>query len=324
MASSQHDPLTLRPLGRTGLSVPSLCIGCAALGSMPEAFTYTVSEEQARITLEALLEGPVPFLDTAAAYGDGESERRLGQALRARGGLPPGFVLSSKADRDLRTGDFSGAQIRRSLERSLRLLGLDRLQLCYLHDPEHTTFAASMAPGGPVDTLLRCKEEGLIDHVGIAGGPIPMMVRYVETGLFEAAITHNRYTLLNVAAEPLFAACARHDVALLNAAPYGGGILAKDPSAFARYAYREAPPEILERAVRLSAICARHGVPLAAAALRFSLRDPRVVSTIVGISRPERLAQTLDFATRPIPDALWDELAEVTPATDDPEGSSQG
>ena len=323
MASSPPDPLALHPLGRTGLMVPALCIGLAALGSMPEAFTYTVSEERARATLDALLDGPVSFLDTAAAYGDGESERRLGLALRDRGGLPPGFVLSSKADRDLHTGDFSGAQVRRSVERSLRLLGLARLQLCYLHDPEHTTFAASMAPGGPVQTLLRCQEEGLVEHVGIAGGPIPMLVRYVETGLFAAAITHNRYTLLNVCAEPLFAACARRGVALLNAAPYGGGILAKDPTTFARYAYREAPPEILERARRLAAICARHDVPLAAAALRFSLRDPRIASTVIGISRPERLAETLDFATRPIPEALWTELAAVTPATDDPEGRVQ-
>ena len=319
MTTRPPAPLPLRPLGRTGLMVHPLCIGCAALGDMPDTFTYSVAAEQARATFGAVLDGPVHFIDTAASYGDGESERRLGQVLRARGGLPDGFVLASKADRDLHTGDFSGAQVRRSVERSLRLLGIDQLQLCYLHDPEHTSFEAAMAPGGPVEALRRCKEEGLVAHIGVAGGPIPMMIRYVETGLFEAAITHNRYTLLYVAEDPFFDACQRLGVAAINGAPYGSGILVKGPGAYARYAYQDAPPAVVERARRLEALCARHGVPLAAAALQFCLRDPRVVSTIVGVSRPERLAQTLDLARRPIPMGLWAELAEVPPATDDPE-----
>src|SRR4029079_7804831 len=108
-----------------------------------------------------------------------------GIALRERGGLPPGFVLSTKADRDLHTGNFSGEQIKRSVERSLRLLGLDRLQMVFLHDPEHTTFEAAMAPGGPVEVLQRFKEQGVIEQLGVAGGPIDMEMRYVETGLFE-------------------------------------------------------------------------------------------------------------------------------------------
>src|SRR5207237_10815675 len=98
----------------------------------------------------AALRWPVDCVGTAAGYGDGESERRIGQVLRERGGLPPGFVLSTKADRDLHTGDFGGEQIKRSIERSSRLLGFDRFQLVFLHDPEHTTFEAATAPGGPV------------------------------------------------------------------------------------------------------------------------------------------------------------------------------
>ncbi len=140
--------------------------------------------------------GPINFLDTAASYGDGESERRIGLVLREIGGLPAGFVLASKADRDLHTGDFSGEQMRRSVERSLRLLGLDQIQMLYLHDPEHTSFEQAMAPGGPVEVLQRCKQEGLIAHLGVAGGPIDLMTRFVETDLFEAAISHNRYTLV--------------------------------------------------------------------------------------------------------------------------------
>jgi D-threo-aldose 1-dehydrogenase len=104
---------------------------------MPETFEYSVSEQRAYDTLHAVFESPLNFLDTAASYGDGESERRIGEVLREVGGLPGGYVLTTKADRDLGTGDFSGEQMRRSVERSLRLLGLDRLQLVYLHDPEY-------------------------------------------------------------------------------------------------------------------------------------------------------------------------------------------
>jgi D-threo-aldose 1-dehydrogenase len=201
----------------------------------------------------------------------------------------------------------------------LRLLGLDRLQFVYLHDPERSTFKEIMSPGGAMDVLQRCKEEGLIEHLGIAGGPIPMMIQYVETGLFEAAISHNRYTLLNVSANPLWDVCLTRGVAAVNAAPYGSGILAKGPSKYPRYAYQEIEGALLEKARNLEAICIRYSVPLAAAALQFSLRDPRIVSTIVGMTKPERLDQTIELAEHPIPEEIWAELASVTPSTEDPE-----
>ena len=128
------------PFGQTDLRVTPLCVGCAPLGDMPETFAYSVSEASALATLRAAFGGPINFIDTAAAYGDGESERRIGLALRELGGLPVGYVLASKADRNLQTGDFSGEQIKRSVENSLRRLGLDRIQIMYIHDPEHTTF----------------------------------------------------------------------------------------------------------------------------------------------------------------------------------------
>ena len=317
MTTVSDSLLPKRALGSTGLLVHPLCIGCAELGDMPETFAYSVLEEQALATIRAFFDGPINFLDTAASYG--ESERRIGVVLRERGGLPPGLVLATKADRNLQTGDFSGAQIRRSVERSLRLLGLDRLQLVYLHDPEHTTFEQATAPGGPVEALQRCKDEGLVEHIGVAGGPIDLMIRYVETGAFAVAISHNRYTLLNAAADPLWDTCQRHGVAAVNAAPYASGILAKGPGVYPRYVYREASDDVVARARRLEEICARHNVPLAAAALQFSLRDARIVSTIVGMSQPERLAQTVALARLSIPAALWAELATVTPTTDDPE-----
>jgi D-threo-aldose 1-dehydrogenase len=304
-------PLALRPLGSTGLQVTPICIGTAPLGNMPETFAYEVPEERALATVRAFFAGPFNFLDTAASYGDGESERRIGSVLAEMGGLPPGFVLATKADRDLQTGIFTGAQMRRSVERSLRLLGLDQLQLVYLHDPEHISFEAAMRPGGPVEVLQHCKAEGLIAHLGIAGGPIDMMIRFVETGLFEAAISHNRYTLLNREAEPLWELCARRGVAALNAAPYGSGLLAKGPGAYPRYMYNEASPDLLRRAGHMEEACKHYSLPLAAAALQFSLRDERIASTIVGITRPERLDETLMLAQQPVQDALWGELDAI-------------
>ncbi len=313
--------LPRRVLGRTGLEVSVVCAGCAPLGDMPETFGYSVPEEQALATLRAIFRSPITFLDTAAAYGDGESERRIGLVLRALGGLPPGYVLATKADRDLATGRFDAEQVRRSVERSRALLGLERLQLVYFHDPEHAglSVAEAMAPGGPVEALLALRDAGYIEHVGIAAGPIPMLIDYIETGVFEVVITHNRYTLLNRTAEPLIERARELGVAVVNAAPYGSGLLAKGPSTYPRYAYRAARPEELERARQLEAICAAFGVPLAAAALQFSLRDPRITATIVGMSRPERVEETLRLATWPIPDALWEALAGVPPLPYDPQ-----
>src|SRR6266568_7080575 len=304
-------PLALRPLGSTGLQVTPICIGSAPLGSMPETFAYEVPEERALATIRAFFAGPLNFLDTAASYGDGESERRIGIVLGELGGLPPGFVLATKADRDMQTGIFTGAQMRRSVERSLLLLGLEQLQLLYLHDPEHISFEQAMAPGGPVETLQRCQQEGLIVHLGVAGGPIDLMKRFVETGIFSVAISHNRFTLLNSEADSFWDVCQHQGVAAINAAPYGSGMLAKGPSAYPRYMYSDASMELLERAHKLETICSSYGVPLAAAALQFSLRDPRITSTIVGMSRPERLTETITLAQYPLPDELWVDLAAV-------------
>jgi len=191
---------------------------------------------------------------------------------------------------------------------------MERLQLVYLHDPEHESFDHIMAPGGPVQVLTGLKEEGVIQHLGVAGGPIDLMIRFVETDLFEAVITHNRYTLVNRAADPLFDAAAERGVAALNAAPYGSGILAKGPDAYARYEYTEAPKEMVERVRAMRDACLEFDVPLAAAALQFSLKDPRIVSTIVGMSRPERVQQSLDLAAHPIPAELWERIdAPVSP-----------
>ena len=117
---------------------------------------------------------------------------RIAIVLRELGGMPDGFVLATKVDRDATTGDCSGEQTRRSVKRSLKLLDLDHLQIVFLHDPEVTTFENIMQPGSAVEVMLGHNDQGVIGHLGVAGGPIDLMMRYLETGAFEA----NRYTLL--------------------------------------------------------------------------------------------------------------------------------
>lgn len=317
----KQQTLPLRPLGSTGLQVTPICVGCAELGNMPETFAYSVEEEIALQTIREAFKSPINFMDTAAAYGDGESERRIGIVIREIGGLPPNYVLATKADRNLQTGDFSGEQIKRSIERSLNLLGLDKLQLVYLHDPEHSTFEYITSKGGAIDTLVAYKDQGVIEHIGIAGGPIDMMIRYVELDVFEAVITHNRYTLINRSAEPLIDLAHKKGLAVVNAAPYGSGILAKGPDAYPRYAYQEAPDKILNRVRVIDEVCKRYGVPIAAVALHFSLRDPRITSTIVGMSKPERIRQTIDLVNTHIPAGVWEELESLDYDTEDPEAN---
>lgn len=299
--------LDLRQLGNTALSVPSLCIGTGELGDMRNVYGYAVPEDRALATMRRVFDGPIRFVDTSNGYGGGLSEKRVGVAIRERGGLPAGFVLATKVDPDA-SGDFSGRRVRASFEESIARLGVERLQLLYLHDPERIPFEEGMAPAGPVAAMRELVAEGLVDHIGVAGGPIDLMRRYVDTGAFAAVITHNRYTLLDRSAEPLLADCAQQNVAVVNGAPFGGGILARGPAAQPKYAYRDAQPETLECAQRIEKACQRYEIPLAAAALQFSLREPRITSTIVGMSRPERVDQTLELADLPIPDELWAEL----------------
>lgn len=318
------DIRTRRPLGRTTLTVGPLCIGTAPLGDMPEAYGVRATEEQALATLRAAFASPIDFFDTSNNYGDGRAERRIGTVLKEIGGLGHRRVLATKADRHMTTGDFSGDRMRRSIEESLERLGLDRLPFAYIHDPEHSTFEYITSKGGALDAMQDLRRQGVIGGIGISGGPVDMLIQYVETGAFDAVETHNRFTLINRSAVPLLDVCAARDVAVVNAAPYGSGLLAKGPDAFARYAYQDAPGPLVDRARRLEAACRDHGVPLAAAALQFSMRDPRVTSTVVGMTRPERVAQTLELATTPIPDALWPALDALGYDMDDPEANRWG
>ncbi len=311
--------LRSRTFGRSTLEVPPIAIGCAPLGDMQETFLYSVPEEQAIATVLAALGSPIDYIDTAGWYGDGESERRIGIALRQLGGLPKGAILQTKVGRSPDSFDFSGEVIKRRFERSMALLGVDHFDTVFLHGPEATTIDEAMSPGGPVDVLREYYEQGVFDHFGVASDKSEVDLEYLKTGLFDAVISSNRYTLLNTNSDELFTYAAERGIAVLNAAPYGSGMLSRGPSDYPRYAYRSASPKLIERALAIEAICARYDVPLAAAALQFSLRDPRITVTITGMSRPERIQQTIDFASLDIPGALWDEIEALgTPETSDP------
>jgi len=306
------NPADRRVLGGTKLQVSPVCIGTSPLASMPALYGYEVAEERAEATILAMLSSPFNFVDTSNNYGGGAAERRIGRALAAAGGLPPRFVLATKVDADPGTGDFSGERVRRSAAESLERLGVDQVPLMYLHDPEyHVTFAEAMAPGGPVRALIELRDQGVLGHLGIAGGPVGLMRDFIATGEFEVVLNHNRFTLIDRSAEPLMNdACAR-GVAFVNGAPYGGGILAKGPEVQPKYAYQRASDEVISAARAMQRACAAHGISLPAAALQFSLRDPRVTATVVGVSEPARIGQISALMSEPVPDDLWAELASL-------------
>ena len=304
--------MQLRTLGKTGFKVTPICVGTSALGSFPAQYGYEVSAEQALATLRATFEGPFNFLDTSNEYGNGgDSERRIGAAIAERGGLPSGFVLATKVDPPVGLTDFSGDRARKSVSESLERLGVGRLQLVYLHDPEKISFEAGMAKGGPVEAMVKLRDEGVIEHIGVAGGPIDLMLKYLATDCFEAIISHNRYTLVDQSAEPLIEDARRRNVAFINAAPFGGGMLVKGPDRQPKYCYAPANAATIARVREMERLCKSRGVPLAAAALQFSLRDARIVSTIVGMSEPARIAQTVKLASWPIADDLWTDLERL-------------
>lgn len=299
-----------RSLGHTGIEVTPISAGSGTFLGFLDGEDIPLPES-IQLVHALFASEQVRFLDTSNNYGLGESERRIGLAIREYGGLPDDFILQTKADRDMVTGEFSGSRMRRSLEESMERLGLDFLPLVYLHDPENTTWELSMADDGPVTALLQAREEGLIGHLGISGGPVDLLARYVRTGFFEALITHNRFTLVDRSADALLTLAANRGLGVINASPYGGGLLTRWPVSPGWYAYDQAPPALLAAANRIGALCQEADVSLAAAALHWSLRDPRITSTTIGMRTVGDLEATERILDMPIPDELWAAIGAV-------------
>lgn len=278
---------------------------------MPKAYGYSIEADEAARALDELLDGPFTFIDTGNDYGDGRSEHRIGAALaRGRGS---GVTVATKVDRDKRSGVFDGSRVRRSTEESLRRLGVDRVPLLHLHDPEHIGFDASMAAGGPVEALIRLRDEGIAGSIGVAGGSARLLRQFVETGVFDVVQTHNRFTLLDRTSDTLISVATERGLGVINAAPYGGGLLADVTGHVDSYGYRPLADALRRARDAMRDACDRFGVPLAAAALQFSTRDPRIHTTIVGMSRPGRATSTRELLGIHVPDELWSELDTLTP-----------
>ena len=278
-------------------TLEKLTVGTSPLGKRPE---------RGELLADAMLASPFRQLDTSNNYAAGESERLLGAAIARLGGLPADKVVFSKVDADPVTGVYDANRVRRSFDESRERLGLDTLPLLHFHDPYDLPVAEAMAPGGPVEALTRLRDEGAIGAIGIAAGKRALMEEYVRTDAFDAVLNHNRWTLVDRSADTLWNLATERRMAVFNAAPFGGGILAGSTTRGPKYAYAEASGELLDFIDRMSGLAAEWGIELAAAALQFSLADPRIHSTVVGMSSIARLESLPGLASAEIPAGFWE------------------
>lgn len=314
-------------LGCTNLAVDRLGFGGAPLGNL-----YTgVSDAAATTTLAAAWAGGIRLYDTVPHYGQGLSERRIGDALRGRAD----YVLSTKVGRllepagyaDARHGyaspmpfdivyDYSYAGVLRSFEDSLQRLGLDRIDILLMHDIGHAThgedhqalFEVAMRDG--YRALSELRATGAVRAIGLGVNETAVCEQALEHGDWDCFLVAGRYTLLEQGAlQALLPACEARGVSVLIGGPYNSGILAGDG---ATYDYRRAPRAIVEKVARLKATCGAYGVPLAAAALQFPLAHPAVAAVLPGIDRPERVDETQRLLRHPIPADLWRALKAAT------------
>lgn len=311
-------------------AVDAAAIGPVGFGAAPIGNLYReVSDADAAAALDAAWESGIRYYDTAPHYGLGLSERRLGTFLRERprdeavvstkvgrvlepnpafaGGddLAHGFAVP---DDLVRRFDPSEAGIRRSIEDSQKRLGLDRIDIAYLHDPDVYDLDRGLAEGLPA--LARLRDEGVVGAIGIGTNDAAAAARAVREGDLDLVMIAGRYTLLEQPAlDELLPLCAERGVGVVAAAPYNSGLLATDePAADARYNYGEAPGDMLDRARELAAACRRHGVSLPAAAIQYPLRHPAVRSVVVGSARASSVRQNAERAATRIPEELWSAL----------------
>ena len=322
-------PPPARRLGRSPVRVTELSFGGAAIGGL-----YTeVSEDDARAAVDAAWAGGIRAFDTAPHYGLGLSERRLGAALRHRpraeyvistkvgrllepAGGPGGTAGRGTAGRDtegfavparyVRKRDYSADGVRRSLEASLDRLGLDRVDIALIHDPDdHGEQALREA----YPALEQLRAAGTVGAIGVGMNQAEMLTRFVTDTDVDVVLVAGRYTLLDQsAARELLPAALRRGVSVIAGGVFNSGVLAA-PVAGATYDYQPAPAELVEKARRLAAVCARFGVPLRAAAARFPLTHPAVASVLIGARSAAEVSDALELRALDIPAALWDSLA---------------
>ncbi|MER5844383.1 aldo/keto reductase [Streptomyces prasinus] len=313
----------LHRLGHSAVRVSTLAFGAAGIGNL---FTPVTDDEAAR-AVDTAWEAGVRYFDTAPHYGLGLSERRLGAALRARPrhayavSTKVGRVLepvASAAGDDLAHGfavpathrrrwDFSARGVRRSLEESLERLGLDRIDIAYLHDPDdHLEQALDEA----YPELERMRGEGAVGAIGAGMNHAGPLARFVRESDIDAVLLAGRCTLLDQSGlVDLLPLAAERGVGVVVGGVFNSGLLA-DPRPGATFDYAPARPEVLCRARELRTVCERHGVPLRAAALRFPFGSPAVTSVLTGARSAAEVQDAAVLLGRPVPDALWADLKE--------------
>jgi D-threo-aldose 1-dehydrogenase len=312
-----------RPLGRTGLKVPELAFGASGIGNLNRA----QSDASAASAVDSAWQHGIRMFDTAPHYGLGLSERRLGAALAGR--PRDQFLVSTKVGRllrpnpapvgcDLAAGgfdvpddltrvwDLSADGVRRSLDESLARLGLDRVDIVYLHDPDH---AVDQAVDEAIPALIALREQGVVGAVGVGMNQWQAPLRIIQETDIDAVMLAGRWTLLDRGGEPLLDECLRRGVALVAAAPFNSGILARPwPPDGSNYDYGEAPAEVLARARDLARACQSGGAELPAAALQFPLRHPAVATVVVGMRSPAHVDSAIAGMAAAISEELWRSL----------------
>ncbi|MFJ2795591.1 MULTISPECIES: aldo/keto reductase [unclassified Streptomyces] len=312
-------------LGSSAVEVTELSFGAAAIGNL---FT-AVEPERAAAAVAAAWDEGVRYFDTAPHYGLGLSERRLGEALRDR--PRDAYVLSTKVGRVLdplpadatgrggdglsegfavpathrRRWDFSADGVRRSIEDSLERLGLDRIDIVYLHDPDdHAETAFHEA----YPELEKLRAQGVVGAIGAGMNQTAMLTRFLRDTDVDVVLCAGRYTLLDQSAlNGLLPEAAARGRSVVVGGVFNSGLLA-DPRPGATYDYTAAPLSLLDRALRIKAVTEGHGVPLRAAALHYPLAHPAVAGVLVGTRCPDEVRDAAALLRREIPDELWDEL----------------
>ncbi len=308
-----------RELAGTGVALTRLVLGCAPLGGL----FAPVSDEDAAATLDAAWRAGIRAFDTAPHYGVGLAEERLGAALRS---WPRAQVaVSSKVGRLLvptdedvdgaegffatprrrRVRDDSRDGVRRSVEQSLERLGTDHLDIALVHDPDDHFAAARDAA---IPALVELRDEGVVRAVGVGMNQTAMLERFVAETDIDCVLVAGRYSLLDAsAAAGLFPACQARGVAVLAAGVFNSGILA-DPRPGATFDYAPASADLVERATAIRAVCGRHGVAIAAAALHYVLAHPAVTAAVVGARSAYEVSENVRHLATPVPSELFDEL----------------